>query len=415
MNQTIQKTCNALNALADSILEMSTDDRTLRDQFGWNCCALTRHDLSNIPRSIAHRLENVDVKSIPADRLKDLDSLPARITSMQADTIPYMFSSGNSPIAVSAFFGLMSWLNELLTPLLDWELLVDNKALPNALTRRLRSIQADLEALVPDKILVEKQIKLINEATEAAESLPTDLRVLREARATMNQLNVDSTKEFALISERHTEVTSIAQSIQGLENQAKKLVSNCEEAYRITTTKGLAAAFDARAKSLTYSQWWWVSGLLIALTVGSWIGSIRLDTLTTLMSKDVSNWSLIWLNIILSILSIGAPLWFAWLATKQIGQRFRLSEDYAFKASVAKAYEGYRKEAARLDVNLEHRLFSSALTRLEEAPLRLIESSIPGSPWHEMASSDVVKGTIDNVSDIAKQTLSKVNIGEKAT
>lgn len=413
MNQTIQKTCEVLNSLADFILEVTTDDRTLKDQFGWSSCALTRHDLANIPRSIASRLENVNEKSIPAERLKDLDSLPARITSMRADTIPYMFS-GNSPHAVSAFLGVMIWLEDTLTPLLDWELLVDNKALPNALTRRLRSIQADLEALVPDKLLLEKQIKLINEATEAAESLPTDLRALREARATMNQLNVDSAKDFALIGERHAEVSRITQSIQELENEAKQLVSNCEEAYRITTTKGLAAAFDARARSLTISQWFWVGGLLIALTIGSWIGSIRLNTLTNLMTNDVSNWSLIWLNIILSILSIGAPLWFAWLATKQIGQRFRLSEDYAFKASVAKAYEGYRKEAARLDENLEHRLFSSALTRLEEAPLRLIEGSIHGSPWHEIASSDLVKGTIDNVSDIAKQTLSKADISDKS-
>lgn len=79
----------------------------------------------------------------------------------------------------------------------------------------------------------------------------------------------------------------------------------------------------------------------------------------------------IWLHIILSIVSVGAPLWFAWLATKQIGQRFRLAKDYSYKASVAKAYEGYRREAARIDEDFENRLFDSALTRLEEAPLGL--------------------------------------------
>jgi len=91
------------------------------------------------------------------------------------------------------------------------------------------------------------------------------------------------------------------------------------------------------------------------------------------------------------LLSVGAPLWFAWLATKQIGQRFRLAEDYAFKASIAKAYEGYRKEAARIDPAFEQRLFDSALTRLDEAPLRLVESGTHGSPWHELANSEAVR------------------------
>ena len=66
------------------------------------------------------------------------------------------------------------------------------------------------------------------------------------------------------------------------------------------------------------------------------------------------------------------------------GERFRLSEDYAFKASVSKAYEGYRREAANLDEAFAARLFSSALTRLDEAPLRLVETENHGSPWHEL-------------------------------
>ena len=106
------------------------------------------------------------------------------------------------------------------------------------------------------------------------------------------------------------------------------------------------------------------------------------------------------MQAVLSLLSVGAPLWFAWLATKQIGQRFRLAEDYAFKASVAKAYEGYRKEAARIDPAFEHRLFGSALTRLDEAPLRLVETGTHGSPWHELANSEAVRRTFDAAPDI---------------
>ena len=119
-----------------------------------------------------------------------------------------------------------------------------------------------------------------------------------------------------------------------------------------------------------------------------------LDTPLSLYLK-LPNWGGIAVQAVLSLLSVGAPLWFAWLATKQVGQRFRLAEDYAFKASVAKAYEGYRKEAARIDPAFEHRLFDSALTRLDEAPLRLVETGTHGSPWHELANSEAVRRTFD--------------------
>jgi hypothetical protein len=114
----------------------------------------------------------------------------------------------------------------------------------------------------------------------------------------------------------------------------------------------------------------------------------------------------------LSLLSVGAPVWFAWLSTKQIGQRFRLAEDYAFKASISRAYEGFRREAARFDKDMEARLLGSALSRLDELPLRLVETDTHGSPWHELASSDLVKqalkvvpGFADQVRDLAGKAM----------
>lgn len=115
------------------------------------------------------------------------------------------------------------------------------------------------------------------------------------------------------------------------------------------------------------------------------------------------------MNLVLTLASFGAPIWLAWIATKQIGQRFRLAEDYAFKASVAKAYQGFRKEASRLDseleanLALEGRLFSSALTRLEEAPLRLVEEKTHGSPWHEFVESEAFGTALQTVNGFKEQ------------
>ncbi|EPY4131494.1 hypothetical protein ACXDI5_000161 [Klebsiella variicola] len=121
---------------------------------------------------------------------------------------------------------------------------------------------------------------------------------------------------------------------------------------------------------------------------------------------------MITIRLFLSILSIGGPVWFAWLATKQIGQRFRLSEDYAFKASISRAYEGFRSEASRIDKNLEIKLLASALSRLDELPLRLVETETHGSPYHELLSSDnfkealkVIPGFSERIKKMAEKAL----------
>lgn len=93
------------------------------------------------------------------------------------------------------------------------------------------------------------------------------------------------------------------------------------------------------------------------------------------------------LQMVVVVFSLAAPIWFAWLSTKQIGQRFRMSEDYAFKAAISSAYEGFRREAAMIDKNMERDLLQSALTRYDELPLRLLGQDNYGSPWHELSSS----------------------------
>jgi len=195
-------------------------------------------------------------------------------------------------------------------------------------------------------------------------------------------MSKDAERDAGAVAAHADTVKEIMADLQKKKEVAVQLVKRTEDAYSAATTMGLGAAFETRAKSLAWSMWVWVGGLLIALIAGSIIGWLRISLVEDLIKSKASA-SAIWLNTFLSFLSIAAPVWFAWIATKQIGQRFRLAEDYAFKASVAKAYEGYRREAASIDPSFAQRLFSSALDRLEEAPLRFVEHETHGSPWHE--------------------------------
>lgn len=267
----------------------------------------------------------------------------------------------------------------------------DSKALPANLARRARAAQAELDQLTPNIADLGKQIEQIQAAHAVADTLPIDLQALAEAREKLSKASVDAALHAEKVNEAQESSVAELKKMRESSAEVAQLVKQCEAAYQITTTKGLAGAFDQRASRLAWSMWTWVCGLVVALGLGSLIGAHRLELLSAALQAQNPNWAGISMQALLSLLSVGAPLWFAWLATKQIGQRFRLTEDYAFKASVAKAYEGYRKEAARIDPAFESRLFASALTRLDEAPLRLVESGSHGSPWHELANSEGVR------------------------
>lgn len=406
MNPIIQNVITSLEGLSAAITNAYPNDNTLQEIVGWTCPPLNRNDLASQSQSLSNDLKNLGDQKIDDTLVNKLQRIPPAITAFQTYTLPYLFN-GNGQAAYPVYFSLIEWISLTIKPLFTWEALQDNKAMPPQLIKRLKSIQAELNNISTDKTEIEERINLINNAVETAESLPADLESLKEARLKIDKFSTDSAELYGKIDNYFQETLTVSKLINKKREEADRLVQQCEEAYKITTTKGLAAAFDQRAKRLTQSMWIWVTVLIISLALGSYIGSNRIASLSKAINVSNPEWGIIWMHIILSLLSIGAPIWLAWLATKQINQRFRLSEDYAFKASVAKAYEGYRKEAARIDIAFEARLFSSALSRLEEAPLRLVETDPHGSPWHELFSSPAFQKAINTIPEF-KDTFIKI-------
>lgn len=412
MDSTLQNLCKSLDEMAKLILATYSSDQTLTEQFGWNCPALTRSDLAFLCSDISERIKLLNAESLDEMLAERFEEIPGKLELFKTQTFPQLFNS-NCVNAVTSYLALIQWINNVIEPIFSWQVLIDNKALPTQLIRRLRSIQLELDNIVPEKDKIESQIKLIQNATEAAESLPTDLESLKEARKKVDNFSTDSAKLFGKIETYHNNVQELSKNILDKKNGTDLLVEQCEEAYRITTTKGLASSFEQRANKLSNTMWIWVFGLILALVIGSVIGSSRFETLTKALKNTNPNWGIIWIDISLSIVGLAAPIWFAWIATKQINQRFRLAEDYAFKSSVAKAYEGYRKEASKIDEAFEARLFSSALSRLEEAPLRLVESENHGSPWQELLSSPAFLKAMDIVPELKDKFISIAKNGSE--
>jgi hypothetical protein len=376
--------------------------------------AVTRHELANLAQTLAADIRSTDSDAVDAETLKFIKDIPRRLQLIQTQTVPQMFAA-NCGQAIPAYITTLSLFRTTILPPIGWQVLPDQKSLPSSLARRARAAQAELDQLTPNFEQLSKQISDIQSAHKVADSLPIDLQALAEARDKVTKSSTEATLTEERINKAWFETVNYLKWMEKNKNEVQKLVEQCETAYHITTTKGLAGAFDQRAGKLAWSMWAWVAGLVIALVAGSYFGGHKLELLSVAIQVPTPNWVSIATQMILSLISIGAPLWFAWLATKQIGQRFRLAEDYAFKASVAKAYEGYRKEAARIDPNFEAQLFGSALARLDEAPLRLVEKDSHGSPWHELANSEAVRRACDSAPELRDKVIDLLREGIATT
>lgn len=170
-----------------------------------------------------------------------------------------------------------------------------------------------------------------------------------------------------------------------------KILDDAQKALTSATSAGLAKDFEAQKQALKDSQSNWLMVLIISLVIAAAIAYSRFDSMLALLSskEPVSDFNLL-INCLLSVTAIAAPVWIAWLATKQVGYSFRLSEDYAFKAATAASFEGFRKEieafAQEDEINneLRVRLLTTILDRLAEQPLRYVDKQTAGSPIHEL-------------------------------
>lgn len=404
MNDEFSPVIEKLESLKEAIISSTTDDRTMLEMWSVPNPPLNRHDLANMVDLLINKFNSVKKQELDQETIELLNQIPPKVDIFKRKLLPHLFNGGGHGHNVyTSFSSLLFWIDSIINPFLQWEILNDKDLLPKELTKRLASINAQLNLLAPNKELLEEKLKLINETHSAAEGLPTDLETLKNVQKQISEYQTTAGISASGVEESFNTAKKISEELKKHEQEALRIVNLSDEAYRIATTQGLAAAFELRASNLTKSTWLWVFILLGGLTAGVLFGKSSFETLgTVLKEKDVSS-SVLWIRLLTSILSLGGPVWLAWIATKQIGHRFRLSEDYAFKASVAKAYEGYRKEAARLDPEFEMRLFGSALTRLDEAPLRLVDDKNYGSPWQEFLASPQIQEVIRKFPELASK------------
>ncbi|MGI8395100.1 hypothetical protein ACRYWZ_01855 [Agrobacterium deltaense] len=413
--------------IADQIKDLEERISVVFRSHGW-AIETPLNQINNYlpPFPITHLFSYIDytsqrVRELTSDDLKKsglnkfLADLPTTLTAMQFSHF------ANDPDAV--FGGWMSALQLINARLpaeakgpvkLDWQSVTEKTLMPKDLAQRLRSLEARLTALEPRSMEVENKITDIEAAHAAAEQLPEDLAELaakrdkvQEIAETVQALLDDSSNAAVAIENLRDQSVEARRGISDSEDMAKKLITRSEQALRGSTGVGLAKSFESRQESLAVAGKFWVGGLVGALVAALAIGAWRVWTLQNLLTNESSP-QIVWMNVILTIFGIGGPIWFAWLSTKQISVNFKLAEDYAFKAAVSKAYEGYRKEAVEIDPALQGRLFSSALDRFEESPIRLMEKESHSSPLQELLANPAIRKSLEGIPGIADKIIALI-------
>jgi hypothetical protein len=379
---------------------ISSDEPFGNAHGNWSFPGLTRAELIGEAQSIIDLIQDEGADEV-GEHEAQLTDYVRRLQHLHQQTIPNMWA--NAGTAVPAYMLTLDGLRKALAPVLTRG--SHREAIVNLrkLTGQIRGLEAVLNGLQPRAEKITQMVDTIEGAYNAADQLPTDLVSLAEAKQKVVEIVEDATQNQGRLIAAREKADEIGAQLSKSATEAEAVLDRCETAYSAATSVGLAAAFSERSAALSYSMWVWVVGLIAALGAGSFFGTQRLQALVELFKDPTQPASVIYPNVVLSLLSIGAPIWFAWLSTKQIGQRFRLSEDYAFKASISRAYEGFRREAARIDKDLESRLLASAINRLDELPLRLVETESHGSPWNELANSVLVKEAFRSVPNFAGQ------------
>ncbi len=403
MHSTLTTVQGQLKTLINQIQSAMPSDEPIGLAHGsWNLPGLTRAEFMEEAQSIIDLIQEEGADELDTATATRLADYGRRLDFLRTNTVGQMWS-GNGGQAASAYMLTLGGLKKALAPALKRDGHAEAVTMLRSLTTKLRGMEARLSGLEPRTGSLASMVERIEQANAAADQLPTDVESLAEARSQIEDLLRDATKDHGRLAGIKDDSIELDKQLRERAQEAKRVIEQCESAYAASTSVGLAAAFGERSDALSKSMWFWIIGLVVALAAGSYFGSAQLKTLSELFRQPDVTTAVVFLNLLLSLLSVGAPVWFGWLATKQIGQRFRLSEDYAFKASISRAYEGFRREASRFDKDMEARLLASALSRLDELPLRLVEADSHGSPWHELASSNVVKEAVRAVPDFAAQ------------
>lgn len=238
---------------------------------------------------------------------------------------------------------------------------------------------------------IEEQKATIDAAVQAAETTEEELAAIK------GKVLADQTAVAALLAGAAKDQTDLKQhadtlqtlielsqtTLDEIEKQKadadKKIATGTEllananaqltKALQDINRQGLAGAFATQAKKVSGERLMWVAAFCASI---GWLIYVAYSVISGAPGNGSPAFDP---NSLLRGLPFAAPaIWLGWFSARQIGMLARIQQDYAYKASTAVAFEGYKKEVASAnDQELSKQLLETAVTNFGENPVRLYE------------------------------------------
>lgn len=396
---------DALNGLAHALRQDASPAR-FTEQHNYNAPPLNPVDIALTAEEVARRISSFNWDGVE-NASEYFSDLAAKVDWAKTAVAPQMRSSHAAVHSMlSLLFSVDLQMRSLVTP----EVVDQSLRLPAELRRNVSRAKKTLDTATEAIDEVAEKLTVINAAHMAAVNLPTTQADLEQALKDVEDSRAAVLRFEAESKQLTSSSTDVKAHLDDLVRRADETIERVDHAFRSATSNGLAKAFTDKAKTLNRSMYLWAIALVSALVLAVCLGNARfpliLQALTPKPGSSTLDWGAIAVHALISLLSLGPAIWLAWVATKQIGQRFRLAEDYAYKAALSAAYEGYRSEAVGIDELMRAQLFSIALTRLDEIPLRVVDQDVPGSPMQELLKSKEFKEALEKSPDLMERVRS---------
>lgn len=240
------------------------------------------------------------------------------------------------------------------------------------------------EKIAEQKATVEAAIKKAEETGEELATVKDKVLADQTAVATLlttankNQADLKQHTETleSLIESSQTTLDEITKQKAAADKQiatGTELLANANaqltKALQDINRQGLAGAFAGQAAVVAGERKKWVGAFGISIV---WLIYVAYRIVDSTPGNGTPPFDPM---TFLRGLPLAAPaIWLGWLSARQIGILARIQQDYAYKASTAVAFEGYKKEVASAnDQALSKQLLETAVTNFGENPVRLYD------------------------------------------
>jgi hypothetical protein len=403
----------ALSDLQATLQQHSNSNANFVDQHSYNGLPLTAKDIANVAGSLLSKFQAVDWNRVPSQ--VQVDEVRLVVERAVNVIVPNVYSSVHP---ANSLLLTLYWVDAVLSNVLGTPDFSEVLRLPAAIQRDVSVAQRRLQSSSAGIDAIDEKLRAIQDAYSAADRLPGTLADLEQALQDVQFIRAQALGHEGSAKKSADDAESFKQAVGSAKVQAEDVLGRVHQAFRAATSQGLAKEFKDKARALEYSMYGWTFALIASLGAAIFIGSQRFPIIIAAAEKALPDnqvsWNVLLIQLLVGVLGLAGPVWLAWISTKQIGQRFRLAEDYAYKAALSSAYEGYRTEAISLDPMLQAQLFAIALTRLDEIPLRLVEQDVPGSPLHEILKSQEFRAAADAVPKFRDRVLGILSAYPKA-